>query len=416
MTNQLLPVFDRVPQQVPSIVTLIAISTLMPLSLSVYLPSLPDMVTAFDTSNTMVQLTISVFLAAMALGQIVVGPLSDRYGRRPVILAGTALYILGSALCVVAPTIEILILARAIQAVGSCAGVSLGRAIVRDIYNREEAASAIGYVTMGMTVGPLLAPVIGGVLDKSFGWQGGFYLMLILGIGVFLLAWINLHETNHQKSAQSGFSSLWKTYGKLVEEPQFWAFALIAAFTSSVYFAYLGGVPYYAAEELGLTPVEMGVYFMFVAAGYIIGNGISGRISARVGILRMMMIGSSLPTSAIIFLVFNHWFDGGQMSALMLFTPMFVVGLGNGICLPSALSGSVSVRPGVTGAASGLTGTFQIALGGVTSTLAAWFMSDAMWPGTLWPMTILMALSMIVTWAAVIGAFFLETRTVLSEE
>ncbi|MEP3671221.1 MAG: MFS transporter, partial [Roseibium sp.] len=152
MTTKTSTAYETAPRRVPSLAILIAISTVAPVSMNIFLPSLAAMVEAFDTTTATVQLTMSVYFAAVALAQIFLGPLSDRYGRRPVILAGMALYVVGSVLCLLAPTIEILILARVVQAIGGCAGLSLGRAIVRDLYERDKAASMIGYVTMGMTV------------------------------------------------------------------------------------------------------------------------------------------------------------------------------------------------------------------------------------------------------------------------
>ncbi|WP_417684356.1 multidrug effflux MFS transporter [Roseibium sp.] len=402
---------DPAQRKVPSIAVLIAISTVAPVSMNVYLPSLAGMVDAFETTTARVQLTMSLYFAAVAIAQIFVGPLSDRYGRRPVVLGGLVIYILGSALCLMAPTIEMLVLARLVQAVGACTGIALGRAIVRDLYHREEAASMIGYVTMGMTVGPMIGPVMGGILDASYGWQGGFYLMLGLGTVVLLAAWINLHETNHDKRANGGLSGLWRNYRALAEVPLYWAFALTAMFTSSVYFAYLGGAPYIAADKLGMTPAEMGVYFMIVAVGYIIGNGIAGRASARLGVLRMVLIGSALPTVAVIFLIIDMWLGLFGTSALALFAPMFLVGLGNGICLPNAIAGAVSVRPDLAGAASGLSGSLQIGLGGATSALVAWMLSEAMWPAAVWPMALVMALCIVATWAGCIAAWRFENRT-----
>ncbi|WP_417667015.1 multidrug effflux MFS transporter [Roseibium sp.] len=411
MTSQNSSSFDTAPRKVPSIAILIAISTVAPVSMNVYLPSLAGMVEAFETTTARVQLTMSLYFAAVAIAQICVGPLSDRYGRRPVVLGGMAIYILGSVLCLLAANIESLIAARLVQAVGGCTGLALGRAIVRDLYSREEAASMIGYVTMGMTVGPMLGPVLGGMLDETYGWQGGFYLMLMLGVVVLIAAWFNLYETNFTKSASGGVKGLWRSYRALGGEPLYWAFALTAMFTSSVYFAYLGGAPYIAADKLGMNPAQMGIYFMFVAVGYIFGNGISGRVAARVGVLRMVLIGSMLPTVAVVFLVLDNWLAFSGTNALALFAPMFLVGLGNGICLPSAIAGAVSVRPDLAGAASGLSGSLQIGLGALTSAVVAWMLSASMWPAEVWPMALVMALCVMATWGGCLAAWRLERKS-----
>jgi MFS transporter, DHA1 family, multidrug resistance protein len=408
MTTDLSSAIDSAPRRAPSIAILIAISTIAPVSMNVFLPSLAGMVEAFDTTTARVQLTMSLYFAAVAVAQIFLGPLSDRYGRRPVVLAGMALYIVGSALCLVAPTIETLIFARLVQAIGGCSGLALGRAIVRDLYERDKAAGMIGYVTMGMSVGPMLGPVLGGLLDETYGWQGGFYLMLLLGIAVLVAAIFNLHETNHTKAPGSGLIGLWSNYKSLGKQPLFLAYAFTAMFTSSAYFAYLGGAPFIAAGPLGMSPAEMGLYFMFVAVGYLIGNGISGRIAAKVGLLKMVAAGSALPAVAVAAVALMS--SLGFHDPLVLFMPMFVIGLGNGICLPSAVSGAVSVRPDLAGAASGLSGSLQIGLGAVTSTLVAWLLSENMWPGSIWPMIIVMAFCIAITWVCVLAAWIFEAR------
>ncbi|MBD8893426.1 multidrug effflux MFS transporter [Roseibium litorale] len=389
----------------PSIPVLVAISTLSPLSMNIYLPSLSGMMQAFGATAAEVQLTMSLPFVAIALAQLVLGPLSDRYGRRPVVLIGMAVYTLGSVLCLLAPTVELLIAARIVQAVGGSAGLTLARAIVRDLYDRDRAASMIGYVTMGMTVGPTFGPAIGGFLDASYGWRGGFWLMLILGASVLAASFLTLHETNKVRAhGTAGVQGLVRNYRSLIREPVFWAFALTACFTSSVYFAYLGGTPFIAAGQLGMRPEEMGFYFMFVGLGYFVGNGISGRVASRVGLVPMVVTGTVFPTLAIACLVIGTMVMGIR-SELMLFLPMVLVGLGNGLCLPSAMSGAVSVRPDLAGSASGLIGSLQVGMGAVSSTLVAWLLSDTMFPQDSWPMVLVMGIYIVLTWCGILGIF-----------
>ncbi|WP_049792593.1 multidrug effflux MFS transporter [Polymorphum gilvum] len=390
----------------PSLAVLIAVSTINPLSMNMYLPSLAGMVAAFATTTAKIQLTMSLYLAAVGVAQIFLGPISDRYGRRPVIVWGMAVFILGSLICLVAPSVEILILGRIVQALGGCTGLVLGRAIVRDLYDRDQAASMIGYVTMGMAVGPMLGPAVGGALDQSFGWRGGFYLMLVLGMLVFAAAWYNLHETNHSRTSGGGLGGLVRNYRQLAHSRQFWAFASTAMFTSSVYFAFLGGAPFIAVDVLGMEPWTIGLYFMLVALGYITGNGLSGRYAARIGIMKMVGVGSAVPLVAVVAL--TVLFGAGVSHPLSLFLPMFLVGLGNGISLPSALSGAVSVRPDLAGAASGLAGSMQIGLGAVSSTLVAWMLSQSMWPATVWPMVLVMSVCVVLTLVSAFAAYLLE--------
>ncbi|MFA7670371.1 MAG: MFS transporter, partial [Burkholderiaceae bacterium] len=162
---------------------LIAVAAVSPLGINLYLPSMPGMTVALGVDYAAVQFTLSVYLAAVALGQLVIGPISDRYGRRPVLLGGLIMFVLGSVVCMLAPSIGVLNVGRVIQALGGCAGIALSRAIVRDLYDRTQAASMIGYVTMGMAVAPMVAPTIGGLLEALHGWRAAFGFLALFGFG-----------------------------------------------------------------------------------------------------------------------------------------------------------------------------------------------------------------------------------------
>jgi len=394
------------PRKGPSLAILIAISSIGPVAMNIYLPSMSGMVADFGTTSGMVQLTMSIYFATIGLAQLFLGPLSDRVGRRPVILGGLALFVVGSVLCVMAPTIEALIAARIVQAIGgSC--LVLPRAIIRDLYDRENSASMIGYVTMGMSIGPMIGPAVGGWLDESFGWSGGFYLMLGLGIAVLAASIFNLPETHQNSTAAGGLKGLWNNYWALVRERFFWAYSLTAMFTSSVYFSILGGTPFIAAGLLELSPAAIGLWFLFISIGYTLGNYLSGRFAARIGILKMILLGSVFPTTAVIFLAFVTYADG--LTPLTYFAPMFLIGLGNGMCLPSAIAGAVSVRPDLAGSASGLVGSIQIGFGAVCSALVAWALSDTMFPDTAWPMIGVMLFGIVATFGSVVAILTLAS-------
>ncbi len=375
----------------PSLGVLVAISTVGPLAMQIYLPSLAGMMIVFSATAGEIQLTMSAFFVAVAVSQLFWGPLSDQFGRRPVIIAGLSLFVLGSVLCLVAPTIETLIAARVLQAAGSCTGMVLGRAIIRDLHGPEQAASMIGYVTMGMAVMPTLAPAAGGLLDQAYGWQGGFVLMLVFGIGVLWASIYFLPETHHKRSSV-GVGQILRSYAVLLTEPLFWSYALTSAFSALTYFAYLGGAPFIASGLLSLSAAEMGFYFMFVALGYIAGNYISGRFAERVGLYRMILSGTLIGMASVVLITGFAYF--GALTAPSLFLPMFLLGLGNGVCLPSAISGAASVRSELTGAASGLTASLQVSTGAVAGTLVAWLYADSFLAGTPWGMIIVMAIGM----------------------
>jgi DHA1 family bicyclomycin/chloramphenicol resistance-like MFS transporter len=250
----------------------------------------------------------------------------------------------------------------------------LSRAIVRDTVSTDEAASKIGYVTMGMAVVPMVAPAIGGLLDELYGWQASFVLTLAFGILAFAVIFLDLGETNRRKS--TSLVSQFGDYPQLFRSRRFWGYTITAAFTSGTFFAFLGGGPYVATEMMGLRPSEYGLYFGLISVGYMFGNFLTGRFSRRVGIDRMMLAGNVLSAVGMIgaLLLFHFGLD----HALSLFGPAALVGLGNGMTLPNATVGIVSVRPHLAGSASGLGGSMQIGGGAALSMIAGALLA----PGT----------------------------------
>nr|MBF0685040.1 multidrug effflux MFS transporter [Pseudomonas sp.] len=262
---------------------LVAAAAVSPLAINLYLPSMPGMTVALGVDYAAVQFTLSVYLAAVALGQLVIGPISDRYGRRPVLLSGLVLYVVGSVVCMLAPTIGVLNIGRVIQAVGGCAGLALSRAIVRDIYTKNEAASMIGYVTMGMAVAPMIAPTIGGVLEALYDWRASFAFLAIFGVLTLIVVYRLQHETNPYRGSSGGMGRVVRGYAALFHAPAFWGYALTAGFTAAAFFAFVAGAAYVVIDLMGRTPLEYGLYFGLVSIGYIIGNFSSGRYAMKVG-------------------------------------------------------------------------------------------------------------------------------------
>jgi len=339
----------------PHIVTLVLLAGLSALSMNIFLPSLPNMTTYFKTDYALMQLSISLYLAVTGALQLVIGPVSDRYGRRPVILTGLAIFLLATLGCLLSTSITMFLFFRMIQAAIATA-IALSRAIVRDIVPANEAASMIGYVTMGMSLVPMIAPGIGGYLDLWFGWQANFSLLLGLGVVVAGLIWFDLGETNRTKSAS--FTAQIRDYPELFTSRRFWGYALTAAFASGAFFAFLGGAPFVATHSYGLDPSELGIYFGIVSVGYMGGNYISGRYSVRFGINGMIFYGTLVTLFGMSLAIMLIW--GGVMHPLAFFGPMLTVGFGNGMVLPNSNAGMLSVRPSLAGSASGLGGAIML--------------------------------------------------------
>ena len=359
------------PGRYPSLLTLVSITGTGALSMNIFLPSLPCMARDFDVDYAVMQLSVSGFLAVSAVIQLLCGPISDRFGRRPVVLGSFAIFLLATIGTLIAPTAGWFLFFRMMQAVITT-GFVLSRAVVRDMVPAESAASMIGYVTMGMSLVPMIAPTIGGVLDEGFGWRASFVTMLILGSGVFLLCWVNLTET-----ARGGGVPMRQqiaTYPVLARSHRFWGYALAATLSAGAFYAYLGGAPFVGQAVLHLSPAQVGYWFAAPSIGYALGNFISARWSMRVGMNRMILTGAVICTLPLALALLVDLL-GGQ-SALVFFGSVAFMGLGNGMLLPNANAGMMSVRPELAGTASGLGGAMSVAGGAGLAALAAAFLHD----------------------------------------
>jgi len=368
----------------PHIVTLTLSASIGPLAMNMFLPSLPGMARYFAADYSVMQLTVTLYLFSQAFIQLFIGPASDRFGRRPVMLFSLITFVIGTIVALFAPTIEVLLFARVLQAFAA-GGMVLARAMVRDTVATNEAASKIAYITMGMAFVPTITPVIGGMLDVAYGWQASFITMLAFGILSIVLVWIDLGETNRVRS--SSMAAQFRSYPELLTSRRFWGYSATAAFTTGTFFAFLGGGPFVATEILGLGPAAYGFYFGIMSMGYIIGNFLSGRYTMRLGVDVMMLSGNALALVAMI--VSLILFFVGIDHPLSLFLPAGLVGVGNGLALPSTNAGIVSVRPHLAGSASGLGGALQIAGGAALSVMAGLLISRETGPyPLLWLMVI----------------------------
>ncbi|MEY8841635.1 MFS transporter, partial [Cribrihabitans sp. XS_ASV171] len=212
---------------------------------------------------------------------------------------------------------------------------------VRDMYDQDQAASMIGYVTMGMAVVPMIGPAIGGVLDEVFGWHANFWLLFGLGIATVTLTWHDFGETA-MKSGKTLIQQF-RDYPELLTSPRFWGYSLSCGFSSGAFFAYLGGAPFVGSEVFGLTPAELGFYFGAPAIGYFLGNFFAGRFSVRFGINRMILWGCWMNAFGVSASML--FFITGNGTALSFFGFMSLIGVGNGMAIPNATSGALSVRP-----------------------------------------------------------------------
>jgi DHA1 family bicyclomycin/chloramphenicol resistance-like MFS transporter len=311
------------------------------------------------------QFAVSGYLLATALLQVVIGPLSDRLGRRPVVIGALAVFVLASVGCLLAPTAGVFLAFRLLQA-AVAVGIVLSRAIVRDMVPQDQAASMIGYVTMGMALIPMLGPMVGGMLDELFGWRANFALLALAGVATLALVVADQGETIAGRGMT--LATQLRGYPALLGSGRFWGYALCAAFGSGAFFALLGGSSFVAGEVFHLSPFWTGLALGSPAVGYALGNFISGRFVVRMGVNRMALMGTAvaaagLGTSLILSLL-------GVVHPLVFFGFCTFLGMGNGMMLPAATAGLLSVRPDLAGTASGLGGAIMIGGGAAMAALA----------------------------------------------
>jgi len=388
----------------PHIATLILIAGISALNMSIFLPSLQAMAGYFETDYATMQFALSGYLAATAVLQIFIGPISDRFGRRPVLLVSLLIFVIASIGCYFATTITAFLGFRMLQA-AVATGIVLSRAIVRDMVPQAQAASMIGYVTMGMSLVPMVGPMIGGAIDQFFDWHATFLFLSICGAAVLALCYFDQGET----LAEGGlsFREQLKGYPELFASPRFWGYALCAAFASGAFFALLGGASFVASTVFGLSPLWSGIALGAPAIGYGLGNFLAGRYSVRLGINRMAVTGSLLIifglglSLGLALLGFHH--------ALIFFGCCTFLGLGNGIALPNVTAGLVSVRPHLAGTASGLGSAMMVGGGAALAQFAGTLLDPA--TGAV-PLQWLMFLTAIASLLSVLFVIWREKRAV----
>ncbi|MEQ1408046.1 multidrug effflux MFS transporter [Neorhizobium sp. Rsf11] len=379
-------------QTPPHILTLVVCAGLGALSLNVFLPSLSAMAIHFGTDYAVMQLAVSGYIAGTALLQLVLGPLSDIFGRRRVMIGSILILLVGTLICLAAPNVTVFMFGRMLQT-AVVAGFVLPRAIIRDTVPMESAASMIAYVTMGMSLVPMIAPTIGGTLSDLFGWEANFVLILGLGLITLMLVSVDLGETNRTPAAS--FTAQFKSWPDLFRSRRFWGYTLTSTFSSGVFFSFLGGAPFVGTAIYHLTPTMLGVQFFLIAAGYMVGNFISGRYTRRFGTMTMMISGSVV--SLIGVCITTAILLGDVASATAFFAPLALTGVGNGLTLPSSNAGIVSVRPHLAGSASGLGGAITVGGGAALSTLAAAVLKEE---GGAIPLLVVMGISTLLALAA----------------
>ncbi len=376
---------------------LIAMAGMSSLSLNILVPAMPGLATKLAADPARVQLTVSLYLMGLAVAQLVFGPLSDRFGRRPVVLAGLALATVASTAAIFAASIATLVIARVAQSLGASTGQTIGRAIIRDLYDRQHAASMIGLVTSVVVLMPMIAPLIGGILDTLFGWEAIFAFTAAVSFAICAWAMLDLPETRNLSLGPNSERHFRADLAALATSPRFFGYALCAGLGSAPFFSFLGAAPHVVVSMLGRTSAEYGLWFFVPSIGFMAGNFAVSRLTTRFGIDALIWWGIALTIAGCLLNVAVYVaLPGWEMATIFL--PQIVIGFGNGLLLPTSIAGAVSIRPQVAGTASGVTGFVQMGIAAVAAQLGGHVISHA---ADALPMLLLMLMFGVATAAAV---------------
>ncbi len=365
------------------IILLAATSALGPASMQILLPAIPVIRDSFAVSNEVAQLTLSLSMLAIALGTLVYGPMSDKYGRKPVMLAGLIVTLFGSVLCYFSHSIEMLILSRFVQAFGGAVGLVLARAIVRDVYGAQEAARVIATLVMVMVVAPMLSPALGGELMLLFGWESVFVVIAIMTFVMALFLSSKLPETLIEPVPFQGVGSMLTNYLRLFRSRVFCGYAFCVTFVSVVFFSFISAAPEIMVSVLHRPPNEYGYYFIMVPAGFMAGNYVARYFGHSYSINQLIGLGASIAAVGIVLTIVLQL--AGLKQPIALFAPVALAIFGNGITLPNAQAAAINEFPKFAGSASGLTGFLQMAFSAVAAQLVA-----VIYNGTVYPLLVLM--------------------------
>jgi DHA1 family bicyclomycin/chloramphenicol resistance-like MFS transporter len=358
---------------------LAALSAIGPLTTDMYLPSLPDIARHLDASTAQVQFTISAYLIGFAVGQIFYGPMSDRHGRKPVLLAAIALFCVASLACALATSIEMLIVARALQALGGSGGIVLTRAIVRDLYSGARAGRELSLIGTVMALAPVLAPVAGGVLQTGFGWRAVFLTLVVAGLTGVGMVWLMLPETLNTRATEPvSMASMLRSYRVVARHPAYLAYLGITSASYAGLFAWISGASFALQDLYGLTPFSFGVAFALGSIGYMTGSALAARLVIRLGLDGVLGLGGFACAAGGLGMVAAVAL--GLTSALSLVLPIAVYLAGLGMVLPQGIAGAMSPFPERAGAASSLFGFVQQSIAALCGAVVGWLLGQNAWP------------------------------------
>jgi DHA1 family bicyclomycin/chloramphenicol resistance-like MFS transporter len=347
---------------------LVLMTGVAPISLYMLVPALPVLATTFGRDISVAQMTVSLYMVGIACSQIIMGPLSDKFGRRPVLLGGIGLMVAASTACIFAETLPQLITARFLQALGGASGMVVSRAIIRDLYSRDRISSMISLVIAVMMIAQMLSPLTGGLLETAFGWRAIFYLITAASLAITIMIALALPETRGDRIAGSSFRG---DIGGLVRSRAFIGYVLCQVLASQIIFAFAGGGPYIVVTQMGRSSAEYGAWFATTGFAYLVGNLFCVRFAPRHSLEKLIWFGLALQLGgSLLNLIWS--LTGINQAPSVLFGTQMIVMVANAFVMSNSVAGAISVRPEAAGTASGAMGFLQMGIGALVSQFGAY--------------------------------------------
>jgi DHA1 family bicyclomycin/chloramphenicol resistance-like MFS transporter len=354
------------------------VTAIGPLSIDLYLPAMPEIGRLLDAPASQVQLTISVYLIGFAGGQIVYGPVSDRYGRKPVLMTALVIFCVATLVCALAPGINALNAARLVQGFGASGAIVLARAVIRDVYEGARAGRELSIMVMIMGLAPIIGPMIGGGIQTVSGWRADFAFILAVGVVAATLVWRLLPETRRAPTAPLSFANVLRSYRLLLGHRGFLANVALVAISFCGLFAWISASPFVLQDLYGLSAFSFGVAFGLSAVGFMAGTSLAATIVVRLGLDRTIGIGAVALAAGGLALLAGVGFL--PRTGLSLALPVAVYLAGMGLIMPQAFAAALQPFPHHAGAASALGGVVQQSAAAITGAVVGHALGTSAWP------------------------------------
>ena len=358
-----------VPRSAAYVALLVALGSFGPLTMSIYTPVMPSVGVDLGAGADGVKLTLTTYMLGFAVGQLFYGPLSDRYGRRPVLLGGLIFFTAATFGCSFAPSIGGLIGLRVLQGLGAASGSVLGRALTRDAYTFQEMPLVMSWISLGQNIAPSLAPTLGGFLGEWAGWRATFWFVGAFGTILLVVALVGLRETNEYRSDRIDLGKLLRGSGEMLRDHQFLGNVLTLGFAFAINFGMLAGVPFILQETLGFSPREFGLIVLLSVAGFTTGTLVNNRLVGRVAPIVIMRASGWFHVAALSVMAILSL--SGVVTWWAIVGPYMVLSFGTGMIVANANAGAIGMYPRLAGTASSLAGLAQMGMGAMGTVTVA---------------------------------------------